>query len=189
MSGDLPKKKRFSSRDIRGAYNRVKGKAGGADHSSEVDYYLRDASPKEIRAHKLEVQALAYDLLHSNWPGLIFEGALLYEKLGKGKRAVSRMENTLEISRKHRYGFVNYTYRDVEDFIKRNSDSGENSSELEGRVGIFLALTVGGLVLGVNALSATGNVVSSLAGISQGAAGVLFFVAGLAGMYFLLKKR
>ncbi|MDP3986748.1 MAG: hypothetical protein Q8P81_00810 [Nanoarchaeota archaeon] len=63
------------------------------------------------------------------------------------------------------------------------------SSRLEGRIGVFGLLIVGGIALSVTSFQTTGNAVSSLVGTPSGFAGLLFFVAGIVGMFFVLKKR
>jgi len=184
MSSDSHKK-RFDSKEFRRTHKQVRSKEFSI--LGKVEHYLEEASSEEIQSNRAEVQALASYLLDcGRFP---LEGALLYERLGKGKKAVPRVRNSLEAHEMLHLGFVTYSYKDVRDFLKKYSPESESGGfGIEGRVGIFLALTIGGLVVGINSLNVTGNVVGSV-GTSQGAFGGLLFIAGVAGMFFLLKKK
>ena len=79
-------------------------------------------------------------------------------------------------------------YEAVKNFIKRNTKP-KHETGLEGKVGIFILFILGGLVLSLTSLTATGNTISNLTGTTQGLLGLIFFIIGLTGMFFHFKRR
>ena len=71
---------------------------------------------------------------------------------------------------------------------KKRTREKEESSGLEGRVGVFILFLLGGLALSIYSLTATGSAISNLAGTTKGLFGVLLFIAGLAGLVFSRKR-
>ena len=110
-------------------------------------------------------------------------GAELYEKIGKGRKALPKLLKIAEINKS---GALR-EHKRLQDFIKRNTKSGEKSIGIEGRVGIFILFLLGGIALSIYSLTATGNAIGNLTGTSQGLLGLILFVFGIAGLVFSKK--
>src|SRR3990172_3234788 len=123
---------------------------------------------------------------------LAFNAGLLYEKLGKGHIGVSKFMSVIEKAKGDgkKLAFTVTDYPHIRDFIKRNTGKRERkqSSNLEGRVSVFILFILGGLVLSLTSLTATGNAISNLTGTSQGLLGLIFFIIGLVGIFFHFRK-
>jgi hypothetical protein len=75
---------------------------------------------------------------------------------------------------------------------KEREEARAQEKELKGierNVVVFLVFTFGGALLSISSLTITGNVISDLTQTSPGLLGVFMFVAGLAGMFFYLRKK
>ncbi len=141
----------------------------------------------------VETAALAYALMKGGIErGDIqssFLGAQLYEKIGRGKKAISRLlegaEKSIETGKTRKEDYI-----DVEIFIKKNAGEREqDEGSLEKKFGIFAAFIIGGIALSLGSLTITGNAVSNLTRTTPGLLGIILFIAGLAGMFFYFKKK
>ena len=142
-------------------------------------------------------QAIAYaTYAHAKKEGNIPEAinaAAIYEELGKPEMGISKLLHVVEVTAKRRTistdemgrvkRFVKH-YVEKEGFIEKQSSEG-----LEGRVGIFIFLVLGGIALSISSLTATGNAVGNLTGTSQGLFGTLLFIVGMAGLFFYFKNK
>jgi hypothetical protein len=137
----------------------------------------------------VKIAALAYRLMEEGIDRKYFQysllGAQLYEKIGKGNKAISRLLKTVERSIETGTTREEY-YQRVEDFIKRNTGGGGG---LEKKFGIFVAFIIGGVALGLGSLTITGNAISNLTGTTPGLLGIILFIAGLVGMFFYFKGK
>jgi hypothetical protein len=147
---------------------------------SRANYYLKNFSDTEIRRKTAEIEHVAGGLLNDHRIDRVLVGALLYEKLGKGKEAARKLQDGLKkVERKE-----GEAYRKAQEFIKKNSVREPSIRGLETRVAVFLGSTVAGVALSVFSLTATGNVIGNLTGTSQGLLGLILFVVGIAGLIF-----
>ena len=150
---------------------------------SRANYYLTNFSDTEIRRKTAEIEPVAVSLLNNHRIDRVLAGALLYEKLGRGKEAAKKLQQSLEkVERKE--GEV---YRKAQKFIERNPVRESSIRGLETRVAVFLGSTIAGIALSIYSLTATGNAIGNLTGTSQGLLGLILFVVGIAGLVFSKK--
>ncbi|HEA46294.1 MAG TPA: hypothetical protein ENH99_00755 [Candidatus Pacearchaeota archaeon] len=138
----------------------------------------------------VKTRALAYKFLSQDSnPHYAVLGASVYEALGKGEKAVPRLYHSInEASEKGE--LTNEVYEEANAFIKRNTGERQaGESVLEGKLPAFIALTVGGIALGVGSLTMTGNAISNLTGTTPGLLGIILFIAGLTGMFFYSRRK
>ncbi|GIU68624.1 MAG: hypothetical protein KatS3mg001_474 [Candidatus Pacearchaeota archaeon] len=152
-------------------------------------------SPMEV----LEARALAYQLLTPPKDKTHYDidyalgGARIYEELGIGYKAVPKLVRYVEEISKHgdRYEMerLRREFYPIKSFIERNAKQKRDQKEsgLEARVGVFIFITLAGIVLSISSLTATGNVIANLTGTTKGVFGLILFVVGLVGLF--LTKR
>lgn len=63
------------------------------------------------------------------------------------------------------------------------------TSGLEKRFGIFAAFIIGGVALSLGSLTITGNAISNFTQTTPGLLGIIFFIAGLVGMFFYSRRK
>ena len=113
-------------------------------------------------------------------------GALLYEKIGKGRKVIPKL---LEAAKKDRK-VATSQYEDIRRFIQRNAGDGEKKrGGLENHVSVFIVFTLAGLALSFTSLTLTGHAISGLTGTTPGLLGILLFIVGITGMFFRLRKN
>ena len=157
----------------------------GEDYHASGDD-RRKVTEEEFSRHRGKLQMVAYDLIKGGWqPNHFILGARLYEKLGKGNRIIPRLLKKVQEAEK-RGEMTLQDYEKVKQFIKRNAD--KKHSNLESRVGVFILFTLGGIILSISSLTQTGSAISNLIGTSKGLLGLIFFVLGLAGIFFSKKR-
>ena len=189
-------KRKNDFRTVREAYDKQGGdgfrdSAKASSLSNTGNFYLDQGRGKFHRFYesdRVTISSTAYHLMQSDKPANIILGALIYERMGKGKKVMPRMMKALEKSSK-KHEISKDTYDKFQKFIERNS--GEEQSRgtgLEGRAGVFILSILGGIALGFASLQSTGNVIGNLTGTSQGLLGILLFIVGLVGMFFHLKR-
>lgn len=181
LSQDVERKHKF-----REARKRYKGREQDLAHSFRlVEEYL-EASNEEVYNKRGDAQAAAYAILNkANRPNAYITGAELYEKLGKGKKAIPMLMRRVKDSVKNNRIDINDLNK-VKEFIKRNTK--KKQSGLEGKLPIFLLFTIAGIALSLSSLNSTGYAISSLTQTSSGLLGVIFFIVGIAGIFFNFKK-
>jgi len=144
-------------------------------------HYLHLAD-KDALKKQAEIRAYATELIDRYDSGLVFLGAQLYEKVGKGYKAVPKLTEALERDS----GFISEAdAKKINNFIKRNSK--RKGYGLEGRISVFILFSIAGIVLVISSLTPTGNTISNLTNTTQGLFGILLFVVGLAGLVFSKK--
>lgn len=181
-------------------FDKITGQLKGQVLRREYTIAKREAYPKlvekynqyidlsEVDAKKKEEEIRAYaKVLLRGENGFMSarRGAELYEKIGKGKKAIPKL---LEAARRDKNGAIQ-SYRTIRAFIERNS--GERKpleNGLEGKTMVFAVSTLAGIALSVFSFKATGNAIGNLTGTSQGLLGVFLFIFGLAGMFFSIRK-
>jgi len=161
---------------------------------------LMELDEKSAYENRAEILAVAHKLLDPKSfqipnPSALLTGAKLYEKIGKGKRAIPRLISGLEKAYQQE-DEVYKTYEDIGSlsrymneakmFVERNSGESQNKS-LETRVGVFVASIFGGLVLSISSLTLTGNAISNLVGTDRGLIGLILFAFGVVGLVFSKK--
>ena len=141
----------------------------------------------------VKIAALAYRLMEEGIGRRDFQysllGAQLYEKIGRGKKAISRLLGAVE--KGIGTGKIREEdYQRVEIFIKRNTkERGQDESSLEKKFGVFVAFIIGGVALGLGSLTITGNAISNLTGTTPGLLGIILFIAGLVGVFFYFRGK
>lgn len=154
-----------------------------------------DMKDDDARKYEPEIRAAARDLMErgmgSGEQGLLpnvtaaLRGAALYEKIGKGRKAIPKL---LKAAEKDKNGAISQ-YKGIREFIERNAGGRQKaSSGIESRVSVFIAFLLGGIVLSLTSLRATGSAIGNLTGTSQGLLGIFLFIFGLTGIFFGLKK-
>jgi len=158
-----------------------------AGNINTIEKYLR----RTDRARTNEdVRVLARATMESAKEDSYIGGAIyaanMYSALGKNHIALSKLMAVVEKAAKEGKAKPQ-DLADVRYFIKTTQSKQSSSTGLESRVGIFVAFLLGGVVLSLTSLNATGNAVGTL-GTTQGLAGIFLFILGLAGIAFGLKK-
>lgn len=160
--------------------------------------FLERKSQEVIERNKGEIATLAYNLMHneSYSPGDALYGAMLYEKIGKGRRIIPRLLKVIEKATQLPPDYVSHGeltdgfYRRVQSFIERNSGKRkQKEGGLEGRTMVFLGSLLAGIALSAFSLTATGNAIGNLTGTTPGLLGLILFVVGLAGLFFSGKNN
>lgn len=182
---DIERKDKF--RQARKEYKKVK--YFPKTFITENKYFKGKKFLKATKVDPVKIAALAYRLMEEGIDRRDFQysllGAQLYEKIGKGNKAISRLLNGAE--RNIETGKTRgEDYQTAKNFIKRNTQ-GEGS--LEKKFGVFVAFIIGGVALGLGSLTVTGNVVSNLTQTTPGLLGIILFIAGLIGMFFYFKRK
>ena len=65
----------------------------------------------------------------------------------------------------------------------------QKTSGIEKKFGVFVAFLIGGIALSLGSLTITGNAVSNLTQTTPGLLGIIFFIAGLVGMFFYSRRK
>ena len=160
-------------------------------------YYQGKKVLKASEVDPIKTAALAHKLMEDGIErGYItysFLGAQLYEKIGKGRKAIPRLLKTAEIGIKKgwlgRYQ-LELVYSKIESFIKKNAGKREPSvSSLEKKFAVFIVFIIGGIALSLGSLAITGNAVSNLTQTTPGLLGILLFITGLVGMFFYFRRK
>lgn len=136
------------------------------------------------------LQAVANRLLDASlYPEHFILGAKLYDKLGKGKKIIHRLLKDVETA-STKGNMNNKYFEQIEDFIKkvREDSSSEKQTNLESRLAVFILFTIGGIALILNSLNLTGFAISNMTQITPKLSGLLLIIAGLVGMFLVLKK-
>ena len=185
-------KRRDRFREAREEYKQVKYSPKVLSFS-EKNQYVKGRKFLRKEKDPVKIAALAYRLMEEgmNRGDIQYSllGAQLYEKIGKGNRAISRLLRTAE--RRIQTGKIEEEYyQTAETFIKENTGERKQQSGagLEKKFGIFAAFIIGGIALGLGSLSITGNAVSNLTQTTPGLLGIFLFIAGLVGMFFYFRK-
>jgi len=145
----------------------------------------------------IETAALAYALMREGIARANIEysflGAQLYEKIGRGRKAIPRLLRGAKsvVNRGHKLDDVfKDVYSKIEIFIKKNAGEREqDESGLEKKFSIFIAFIIGGAALSLGSLTITGNVVSNLTKTTPGLLGIILFIAGLVGVFFYFRGK
>lgn len=146
-----------------------------------------DEGPVETRAFARRVieQAKKDKYL---WGAL--QGAEIYGRLGKGKIGITKLMAVAERIQESGGEISDVEYRRVKDFIERNTGERQaGGGALEGKLPAFIALTAGGIALGIGSLTITGNAVSNLTQTTPGLLGIILFIAGLTGIFFYSRRK
>jgi hypothetical protein len=150
---------------------------------------------KASNVNSAETAALAYSLMKNGIERGDIKysllGAQLYEKIGRGRKAISRLlktaEKNIEIGKSHKLGDA---YSKIENFVRRNTEEREQGEgSLEKKFGIFAAFIIGGIALSLGSLVITGNAVSNLTQTTPGLLGIFLFIAGLVGVFFCSRRK
>ena len=139
-----------------------------------------------IKQNKANIGAIAYSLMGTGNPEYFLMGARLYEEIGKGEKIMGKLMEDVNLAFKNGMMRESY-YLGVQNFIKRNSGK-KKSGSLEGKLPVFLLLTIAGMALSLSSLNTTGYAISSITQETPGLLGIIFFIFGLAGIFFTLKK-
>ncbi|MEK6912754.1 MAG: hypothetical protein AABX26_02245 [Nanoarchaeota archaeon] len=174
---------------LRAEYKRARGLGYGELVEKSKSYM--EMTDEAAKAKEEEIRAYAKELMGEGSKNLInvtaaVRGAELYEKIGKGKKAIPKL---LEAARRDKNGAIQ-SYRTIREFIERNSgeEHRKSGTGLEGKTAIFLLSTLAGIALSVFSFNATGNAVAGMTGTGQGLLGVLLFIVGITGIFFNIKK-
>ena len=191
---DLERREKF--REARKMYRDISKK--GKDRKIDREYVreLLDSDPEERRT---EISATAHYLMDEKYlsPQWALKGALLYEKIGKGRKAVPKLLKDIEerTDKKILYGLDETFIESVEKFVERNprkrqqTEGGIEGRTLTGFVSV-LAGAVGLIMVASNiGGNITGNAVSNVTGTTSGLFGVLLFIVGLVGSFFYFKRK
>jgi len=117
-----------------------------------------------------------------------FAGALLAEKIGRGKKAISPLLKAADYAAGRG---KKVPYEKIKAFVERNSrerKEGGLIGKLKNKFFVFSLFTLGGIALSAFSLQSTGNAIGNLTGTTQGLLGILLFVIGLAGLVFSRKR-
>jgi len=180
-------KNREKNRRIREIYRR-KLSYNNPKHDEEEaqQLFFRDY---DLSENLVKVQSIAYKLMTYDSPNSFITGAKLYEKLGKGRKAVPRLIKATERAAK-KGSLTDNDFHHIKSFIERNAGKRKSSeSGLEGKTMLFALFVLVGIALGAFSLTATGNAIGNLTGTAQGLLGVFLFIAGITGLVFNFKKK
>ena len=185
---EIERKDKF--RKARKTYKAYEGK-------KEINWIEGKKFLEEEEVDPIKISAIAHDLMRE---GIEMEniqysllGAQLYEKIGRGRKAIPRLLKGAKVIVQRGYKLDDVfkdAYPKIEAFIKRNKEEREQGKgSLEKKFGIFAAFIIGGIALGLGSLSITGNAVSNLTQTTPGLLGIFLFIAGLVGMFFYFKGK
>ncbi len=186
---EIERKGRF--REIRKEYKKVKYSPKRMFITEEK--YFRGKKFLKKEKNPVKIAALAYRLMEEGIDRRDFQysllGAQLYEKIGRGKKAISRLLGAVE--KGIGTGKIREEdYQRVEIFIKRNTkERKQDEGSLEKKFGIFIAFIIGGIALSLGSLTLTGNAVSDLTQTTPGLLGIILFIAGLVGVFFYFRRK
>ena len=116
-----------------------------------------------------------------------FAGALLAEKIGRGKKAIPKLLRAADFAASRG---EKVPYDKIKAFVERNSrerKEGGLIEKLKSKLFVFSLFTLGGIALSAYSLTATGNSIGNLTGTTQGLLGLILFVVGIAGLVFSRK--
>ena len=150
---------------------------------------------KDKKIDSMEIADLAYGLMEKGIEKgdvqYALLGAQLYEKIGRGRKIIPRLLKAVErnVSIYDSVQLEN-VYPKIETFIKRNTrERKRRGSGLEKKISVFIAFIIGGIALSIGSLTITGNAVSNLTQTTPGLLGIIFFIAGLVGMFFYSRGK
>lgn len=160
----------------------------------DLAYYGIDILEGKREASESEIRAVARKLIETSGgdQDVSGYGVSLYEKIGKGKKAIPFLLKSLKklVDQEAPKSEIEQYRKYVRSVIERNTEERQQGeSGLAGRVGVFALFIFGGIALGAGSLTITGNAVSNLTGTIPGLFGIIFFIAGLAGLFFYFKER
>lgn len=167
-------------------HGREEGKIDKADQEANILFKRAETDPDYIKIHHYHVRDVAQILVNSGYTGLAMKGAQLYERIGLGQESIPGLLKSFEEDDSPTAKNLGYS---IEKFIKRNAGKKQHPGGLEGRVGVFILVIIGGIALSAFSLTATGNAISNLTTTTPGLLGIIFFIVGLAGLAFNLKKK
>ncbi len=187
---DIERKSKF--REARRTYRKHRYKP--RPFKPEGKYQEGGEFLKAKEADPIETAAIAYSLMQQGIKSGALRysllGAQLYEKIGRGRKAIPRLLKATERSVKLGYSYSGDVYSKIKTFIKINAGEREQGeSSLEKKFAVFAAFIIGGLALSLGSLTITGNAVSNLTQTTPGLLGIIFFLAGLVGMFFYFKGK
>ena len=159
----------------KGGYNLpVLMKAKSLLKDKKIDHIKTAAFAYELMQKGIERGDVQYSLF----------GAQLYEKIGRGRKAIPRLLKGIERNISV-YGSVKVkVFPEIRTFIKKNAgERAQGKGSLEKKFGIFIAFIIGGIALSLGSLTLTGNAVSNLTQTTPGLLGIIFFIAGLVGVF------
>jgi len=182
-------------REVRKHYRERKnqyGYGGKEPHSDNLyqlgEAYLHTDDPEHISEARVRIASTAHELMESHIPKEFILGAQLYEKIGKGRKAIPKLLNRRKVYVTHEADMTKQDDDTIRDFIKRNAGRQQQEGGLAGKLPVFILFTVAGVALSVTSLGSTGHAISDVTGTTQGLAGVFLFILGLTGIAFGLKK-
>jgi len=189
---DIKRKSRFKKARIIYKGHKTKKESSTYSPWEEGKRHLRE---KEIDS--IETAALAYSLMQMGVERgdvhYSFLGAQLYEKIGKGGKAIPRLLKATEIGVKKGYvvgSELENAYSQIKAFIEKNiGERQQGGGALEKKFGIFVAFIIGGIAISLGSLTITGNAVSNLTQTTPGLLGIILFLAGLVGMFFYFRGK
>ena len=187
-------------KDLKNRYSDMGREIGGRGYAliEAGKVYLGMATSKratlresffEDRESTDEALATAYHLMElKDNPKAFMMGAELYAALGKEQKAKRKLRKLRGASK----GVLTpKNYQEIQSFIERNTEGErqqQSGSGLEGRFVVFILMTIAGIVIGANSLTATGNVISRLV-TPPGLIGMSLFVVGLIGLFLSSKRK
>jgi len=165
----------------------------------------KTVSPEEIKNSRGRIQALARRLIEVPNPDTLLLGVQLYEILGKGKKAASKILKFAPITNRE-YGrpIAPYEIEFLEEFIEKHTGTKPKNLEAylnedkgqESRTSIFILSALAGIALIIYSSTSNpvliGHVISNVPTLfqnSQGLLGIFLFVFGLAGLVFNFRKN
>ncbi len=193
---DIRRRDRF--RKARKTYETYKNIPRRGDSFKRKEIYSRGKRfLKTRKVDPTETAALAYALMQEGIARANIEysflGAQLYEKIERGRKAIPRLLRGAKSVVNGGYKLDDVfkdVYSKIEIFIEKNTEERkQKTSGLEKKFGVFIAFIIGGVALSLGSLTITGNTISNLTGTTPGLLGIIFFLAGLVGMFFYFKGK
>jgi hypothetical protein len=177
-------RRRARFKNVRGFYRSAKERPNYKESVTQANKFLREDRYSNASNGVERASSSAYQLMNCPNVDALLLGASVYEKIGKGRKVIPRLIKGVEKVLKQESISLK-DIKNVEDFIKRNAK--KPKSGLESKVPVFILFVIGGLVLSLTSLTATGSAISNLTGTSQGLLGLIFFIVGLVGLFFSSK--
>ena len=155
---------------------------------SEEEKFLKDEKVDSIENAARGLMQEGIDLGSVRYS---LSGAQIYEKIGKGSKAIPGLLRALKNNIKFGYTQdLEDAYPAIKTFIEKNTkEKKQKTSGLEKKFGVFVAFIIGGVALSLGSLTITGNAISNLTGTTPGLLGIILFIAGLIGMFFYFKGK